>query len=147
MDIKVEESISIKMPPADIYKIWRNFENLPSLMNHLKSVDVYDNSHSHWVAKAPLGTSVEWDAIVTEDIPNELIVWQSSKNAEVKNEGRVAFISKSNGQETEVEVKFHYHPPLGKVGVTFAKLFGEEPSQQVKDDLRRFKDILERVVA
>jgi uncharacterized membrane protein len=137
--IRVQRSITVNRPAEEVYAFWRNFENLPRFMQHLESVETLDGRRSHWKAKAPAGTSVEWDAETTEDRPNELIAWRSTEGATVPNEGVVRFEPAAGGRGTEVHVDLRYEPPAGKLGALVAKLFGEEPTQQVRDDLRRFK--------
>jgi uncharacterized membrane protein len=141
--IHVTETVTIQRPPTQIYQFWRDFSNLPRVMRHLKSVEILDNQHSHWVAKAPAGTSVEWDAEIVADRPNELITWRSSEGTGIENAGAVHFNALPGGQGTEVRVELRYNPPGGAVGAAFAKLFGEEPGQQVEEDLQRFKEIME----
>ncbi|TMC89174.1 MAG: SRPBCC family protein, partial [Chloroflexi bacterium] len=125
------------------YRFWRNFENLPRFMEHLKSVTVIDNKHSHWVARAPAGTSVEWDAEIINERENELIAWRSVGDATIGNAGSVHFTPAPGGRGTEVKVVLEYDPPAGRAGVIMARLFGEEPDQQVREDLRHFKEIME----
>jgi len=139
----VAKSITIKRPVEEIYSFWRNFENLPQFMYHLESVEVRGSGRSHWVAKAPAGKTVEWDAETTEDVPNERIAWRSLPDADVPNSGNVEFRPAPGDRGTEIHVQIHYDPPAGKLGAFVAKLFGEEPSQQVGDDLRRLKQVLE----
>ncbi len=141
--IKVEESVTINRPVLEVYRFWRNFENLPRFMDHLESVTVSDDTHSHWVAKGPAGTRVEWDAIVHNEVEDELIAWRSLPGAEVNNAGSVHFTPTPEGSGTDVRVVLSYEPPAGKLGAAVAKLLGEEPSQQVADDLRRFKQVLD----
>ena len=141
--IRVRKSITVNRPADEVYAFWRNFENLPRFMDHLESVQVTGEGRSHWKAKAPAGTTVEWDADTTEDRPNELIAWRSVEGADVSNAGVVRFVRAAGGRGTEVHVDLRYEPPAGKVGQLVAKLFGEEPSQQVNGDLRRFKQVLE----
>ena len=141
--IKVERAVTIALPAADLYRFWRNFENLPRIMNHLESVTVLDATRSHWKVKAPAGTTVEWEAVVHHEIPNELIAWKSVDEATVPNAGSVHFREAPGGRGTEVKVVLEYQPPAGKVGRLVAKLFGEEPDRQVRDDLRRFKAVME----
>lgn len=144
--IEVRESIVVDKPAAELYSFWRRLENLPRIMSHLESVTEM-GTRSHWKAKAPLGLSVEWDATVTEDRPNEVIAWRSDDNAQVPNEGSVRFSgvgAKSvHNPYTIVSVSLTYHPPLGPVGAAVAKLFGEEPTQQIRDDLQNFKQSVE----
>jgi uncharacterized membrane protein len=140
--IHVQKSVTINKSPAELYTFWRNFENLPQFMNHLESVQTTGEKTSHWKAKAPMGYSVEWDAEVTSDIEDERIGWKSAEIAEVPNSGVVEFRPTKN-RGTEVRVTLTYQPPAGKLGALVAKLFGEEPQQQVDEDLRRFKQLME----
>jgi uncharacterized membrane protein len=144
--IKVERSVLVSRSGPEVYHFWRNFENLPRFMDHLESVTVLDENRSHWVAKAPAGMRVEWDAVIHNEIENELIAWRSLPGADVNNAGSVHFTPAGDGQ-TEVRVVLSYDPPAGKLGAAVAKLFGEEPSKQVDDDLRRFKQVMEAVVS
>jgi uncharacterized membrane protein len=143
--IKVERSVVVNRPASEVYQFWRNFENLPRFMDHLESVTVIDESRSHWVAKAPAGTRVEWDATIHNELENQLIAWRSLPGADINNAGSVHFTSVGDGR-TEVRVVLSYEPPAGRLGAVVAKLLGEEPSQQVEDDLRRFKQVMEAVV-
>jgi uncharacterized membrane protein len=141
--VHVEEAITINRPPTEVYGFWHNFENLPRFMAHLESVQVLDERRSRWKAKAPAGTTVEWEAETIEDRPNELIAWRSLPDATVPNSGTVRFREAPGGRGTEVLVELRYQPPGGKIGALIAKLLGEEPKQQVKGDLRRFKQVME----
>lgn len=140
--IKVEQAVTINRPREEIYRFWRNFENLPRFMDHLESVRVLDDRRSHWIAKGPVGSRVEWDAEIHNEIPNELIAWRSLPGAEVDHAGSVHF-SPVHNDGTEVRVILRYDPPAGKMGAAVARLFGEEPSHQVAEDLRRFKQVME----
>jgi uncharacterized membrane protein len=141
--IRVERSITVNRPQEEVYRFWRQLENLPRFMDHLESVTVLDEERSHWVAKAPAGTKVEWDASIQDEIENELIDWQSLPGSDVDNAGSVHFTPAGEG--TEVRVVLSYDPPAGNVGAAVAKLLGEEPEQQVEEDLRRFKQVMEAV--
>ena len=140
--VHVTKSLTINKSPAELYNFWHNFENLPKFMEHLESVKVTGDKTSHWKAKAPLGQSVEWDAETTSDIENVRIGWRSLEGATVPNSGVVEFLPTSN-RGTEVRVSLTYEAPGGVFGAMFAKLFGEEPSQQVYGDLYRFKSLME----
>jgi uncharacterized membrane protein len=129
--------------PGELYDYWRNLENLPRILQHLKSVKETDARRSHWVAKAPAGLTVEWDAEIINDVPGEIIAWRSLAGASVPNAGSVNFREAPAGRGTEVKVSLDYEPPLGKLGVAVAKMFGEEPSVQVREDLRRYKALME----
>lgn len=142
--IKVEKSVTISnKSPEELYRFWRNFENLPRFMRHLKHVSVINNTRSHWIATAPMGGSVEWDAEIINDQENRLIAWASVEGADVDNSGFVRFQSAPQGRGTEVKVVLEYNPPGGAVGDAIAKLFGEQPQQQLGDDLSRFKMLME----
>lgn len=141
--IHVEESITIDKPAAELFKQWRDLESLPRIMSHLKEVKVIDDERSHWVAKAPLGMSVEWDARIINEEDGKLIAWQSEADATVASAGSVRFLEDESGRGTTVKVVLDYLPPAGKLGSMLAKLFGEEPSFQIAGDLRRFKQLME----
>ncbi|ACC84522.1 SRPBCC family protein [Nostoc punctiforme] len=141
--IKVEKTVTINKPADELYRYWHNFENLPTFMKHLKSVNVYNEKRSHWIANAPLGNSVEWDADILEDRENEFISWASVEGADVDNSGFVRFKKAPGDRGTEVKVVLEYNPPGGALAATVAKLFGEEPEQQIGDELRRFKMLME----
>jgi len=141
--IKVEKSVTINKSPEELYQFWRNFENLPRVMSHLESVQVLDHNLSHWVAKAPAGMTVEWDAQIINEKENELIAWRSLEGATIQHAGSVQFKRAPGGRGTIVKVEINYSAPAGTVGAAIAKLFGEEPSVQAEEDLRRFKRLME----
>jgi uncharacterized membrane protein len=141
--IRVVRSISVYKPVENVYRFWRNFENFPRFMSHVEEVRTQGDRRSHWKAKAPLGRTVEWDADITEDRPNERISWRSAPGSEIENAGSVSFRMAPGDRGTIVHVELGYDPPGGVVGATIAKLFGREPGQQVDQDLRRFKAVRE----
>ena len=143
--IKVEKSVTVNKAPDEVYRFWRDFENLPRFMDHLKSVEKKDPEGrvSHWVAKGPAGRDVEWDAELVADDPNERMVWRSPEGADVDSAGPVRFVPAAGGRGTEVRVVFEYDPPGGRIGQAVAALWGQEPHKQVEDDLRRFKNVIE----
>lgn len=140
---RVRESVTINKSASELYHYWRHLSNLSDIMSHLESVTEKTDTRSHWVARGPVGTSVEWDAEITQDVENQLIAWKAVEDADVQNEGNVTFTEAPGGRGTEVRVNLTYHPPGGQLGAAVAKLFGEEPSQQLSDDLRRFKQRME----
>jgi uncharacterized membrane protein len=142
---KIERSVTINRSPEELYRFWRDFENLPRFMEHLESVSTIDNLRSHWVAKAPAGLKVEWDAEIISDIPNELIGWRSLEGSDVPNAGSVHFRPLSRGHGTRVSVVLKYDPPVGPVGAGIATLFGEAPSQTVRADLLHLKRLFQVV--
>ncbi|HZQ05789.1 MAG TPA: SRPBCC family protein [Anaerolineae bacterium] len=141
--IRVEYALTINRSREDLYRFWRNFENLPRVMQYLDTVHVISPTRSHWVVKAPAGMKVEWDAEIINDIPNERIGWRSLEGADVPNAGSVTFEPGPNGTGTMVRVNLRYDPPGGPIGALIAKLFGTEPEQTVAEDLKRFKSMME----
>ena len=143
LGVRVDATVTIHKSPGELYRFWRNLENLPRFMRHLESVKEIDNKHSHWVAKAPAGRSVQWKAEIINEAENERIGWRSLPGSDVDNAGSVRFKAGPDGESTTVQVALQYNPPGGVVGAMFAKWFGEEPSQQINDDLQRFKALME----
>ena len=143
MTTQAKNSLIINRAPEELYQYWRDFENLPHIMRHLESVRTTGEGRSHWVAKAPAGTTVEWDAEVTEDRPNELIAWRSLEGSQVENSGSVRFEPAPGNRGTIVKVEINYTPPGGALGTLVAKLFGEEPGRQAQESLRAFKQLME----
>ena len=136
---EVTRSVTIGKPVGELYSYWRNLENLPQIMRHLESVTMMGDGRSHWVAKGPAGSKVEWDAETTEERENERLAWRSLPDADVQNEGEVRFREAPGDRGTEITVSLTYHPPGGALGAAVAKLFGREPYQQIGEDLNRFK--------
>ena len=136
--VKIERSIRIDAAPDALYRFWRDFENLPQVMRHIESVQVLDARRSRWRAKAPAGQTIEWDAVVHNEIPGQLIAWKSVEGATVPNAGSVHFTPAADGG-TVVKVVLEYQPPAGRMGQLFAQVFGREPELQVREDLGRFK--------
>ena len=141
--IHVTEKITIDRPANEVYRFWKNFENFPQFMEHVESVTRNPDDTWHWKAKAPLGTTVEWDARVTSDIQDQRIGWRSTKDSEIPNSGVVEFIGTPD-DGTELTVTLIYEAPGGKLGEWAAWALGEEPSIQVAEDLRRFKKLIEK---
>jgi len=141
--LSASASITVNKAPDEAYRQWRDLERLPEYMAHLRSVRADSEQRSHWVAEGPAGKAVQWDAQITADRPGEQISWRSVGDADVDNEGSVRFRAAPGGRGTEIHVDLRYRPPGGRAGRAVAKLLGEEPNQQLRDDLRRFKQILE----
>jgi uncharacterized membrane protein len=139
--IHVEHSVLIRRPAAELYRFWRNFENLPKFMEHLESVSVREEGISHWVARGPAGINVEWDARIINEVPGKVIGWQSLTGSMVSTAGSVRFDETTRG--TVVRVHLQYAPPGGKLGAALAYAAGEEPNLQVQEDLRRLKLLME----
>lgn len=142
-DTLVERTVTINRPRQELYAFWRDFRNLPLVMENIASVTVIDNTRSHWVVRAPGDTKVEWDSILVEDLPGEVIEWRSTENASVANTGRIEFRDSPNGRGTWVTATIAYDPPAGALGKLIATLFMREPKVQARHELRRFKQLME----
>ena len=139
---RIERSVIVARSPEELFHFWRDFTNLPRFMDNLESVRVLDEDRSHWVARGPAGTRVEWDATIHNEIEGQLIAWRSLPGADVDQAGSVHFVPAGDGL-TEVRVVMRYRPKVGRVGDIVAKLLGDDPDRQVGDDLRRFKQVVE----
>jgi uncharacterized membrane protein len=140
--VNVLVSVTINRPIEQLYRFWRNLENLPQFMRHLESVEKLTDTISHWRAKGPAGTVVEWDAEIFNEIPNKLIAWRSLEGSDVVSAGSVNFDPVPGGG-TRVTVHLQYSPPLGKIGAAIAKLFGADAETEIREDLYRFTHLLE----
>ena len=141
--IHVHKSTIVNRSPEECYAFWRDLQNLPRFMTHIEDVQVIDQRLSHWVAKAPAGARVEWDAQIVDDRPGQSISWRSLPDSDVEHSGTVRFETAPGNRGTLVRVEMLYRPPGGRVGSLVAKLFGDEPRQQIPQELRRFKQLLE----
>lgn len=139
----VEHAITVGRPVEEVYGFWRDFANLPRVLPHLERVEVLGERRSRWVAAAPAGQTVVWEAEIEAQEPNRLIAWRALAGTAVPNQGRISFTPAPGGRGTEVRVQLGYRPPAGVLGVVLARLAGEEPSQQVRDAVRRLKQVLE----
>jgi uncharacterized membrane protein len=141
--VHVNVSVTINKPVEEVYSFWRNFENLPRFMQHLRSVTSTGPRSSHWEARAPLGTSITWDAEITDERENRYLVWNSLDGSLLDHSGAVEFRTAPANRGTEIIVALDMRPPAGKLFAGLAGFFGEHPQQQVKGDLRRLKQLLE----
>ena len=140
--VNVQESVTINRSIEELYRFWRNLENLPQFMSHLESVDRVTDTISHWRAKGP-GTVVEWNAEIINEVPNQVIGWRSLDGSDVVSAGSVNFDVAGHGRGTRVTVHLQYSPPGGKLGAAIARLFGRDAGSEIRDDLRRFKQLVE----
>jgi uncharacterized membrane protein len=141
--VKIEHVITVKLSRAEAYAFWRNPTNLPRIIEFVESVEMLNDRTAHWRARGPAGTTIEWDAEIINDIPSELLAWKSVGDAEIPNAGSLHFRAGPNGRGTEVRLVLEYEPPAGHVGAWIAKLVKENPDAQLRDALRRFKQIAE----
>jgi uncharacterized membrane protein len=141
--VNVEESVTINRPIEELYRFWRNLENLPRFMHHLESVERITDTLSRWKAKGPAGKTVEWNAEIINEVPNQVIGWRSIEGSDVVSAGSVNFDDAGHGRGTRVRVRLQYSPPGGKVGAAIARLMGRDPATEIREDLRRFKQLVE----
>jgi uncharacterized membrane protein len=142
-EVAVEETITINKPIEEVYAFWRDFSNHPRFMRHLESVEVLDDRRSRWRAKGPGNIPVQWDAEIVSEREQELIAWRSTPDATLRNHGTVQFRRAPGVRGTEIRVRIEYLPPGGSFGRTLGWLFGRNPEQQLQEDLRRFKQLIE----
>jgi len=141
--IHVREAMRIDKPISEVYAFWRQLENLPRVLTHLEQVTELGNGRSHWIARGPAGMGVEWDAEIINEVENQVIGWRSLAGSDVVTAGSVSFDTAREGRSTQVSVHLQYAPPAGKAGAMIATLFGREPSQTIREDLRQLKQLLE----
>ena len=139
----VEESVTINRPIEQLYRFWRNLENLPQFMQHLESVERVTDTLSRWRARGPGGKTVEWNAEIINEVPNKVIGWKSIEGSDVVSAGSVNFDDAGPGRGTEVRVRLQYSPPGGKIGAAVARLVGRDAATEIREDLRRFKQLVE----
>lgn len=140
--IDVRKTINVSAPVEKVYEFWCNYENFPRFMSHLKEVRETEPGRSHWVARGPAGATVEWDAEITQVIPQKLLAWKSVPGSAIENAGTIRFDSNGSGG-TRLTIQLSYKPPAGAVGHAVAKLFGSDPKQAMDEDLIRLKSLLE----
>jgi uncharacterized membrane protein len=141
--VNVRESIRLENPVDEVYRFWARLENLPRFMRHLITVSDLGGGRSHWAARGPAGVTVEWDAEIINEIPNRVLAWRSLPGGDVTSAGSVTFEPARAERGTQLTVTLQYAPPAGPLGRTVALLFGREPSQTIREDLRTLKQILE----
>jgi len=141
--VHVRESVRLEVPVAEAYRFWRRLDNLPQFMTHLNRVTTTADGTSHWEAAGPGGLAVEWDAEIINETENQVLAWRSLPGSDIVTAGSVNFAAVRGGRSTQVSVHLQYAPPAGRVGAFVASLFGREPSQTVREDLRHFKQLLE----
>lgn len=140
---RADRAITIARPVEDVYAFWRKLDNLPRFMRHLESVTVKDELHSSWVAHLKGDKTVEWDAEIIEDRPNEVLSWRSMPDSQLENAGSVWFSPAPGGRGTVVRISIMYRPPAGKVGKALGKLLGRDAEEDIGEDLYNLKSLLE----
>jgi uncharacterized membrane protein len=140
--VRTRKAITVAAPVERVWALWSNFENFPRFMSHLRQVRRVDDRRSLWTAAGPAGTTVQWDAEITDSVPGELIAWRSVEGAPIATSGVVRFRPAADGG-TEIDVQLDYTPPAGAVGHAVAILFGVDPKHSMDDDMLRLKSLLE----
>ncbi|HEX8245598.1 MAG TPA: SRPBCC family protein, partial [Longimicrobium sp.] len=140
--VSVTASITINRPPAEVYTVWREFEQAPRYMDRITRVEILDPLRSRWTATGPMGRSWTWESQVVEDRAGELIAWESLPGAELPNRGWVQFLPAGNGR-TEVRYFVEFDPPGGVIGDAISRVFHDAPKEMVRGDLRRFRQLVE----
>jgi uncharacterized membrane protein len=142
--IHVRESVRLECPVDEVYRFWSRLENLPTFMENLAEVTDLGGGRSHWVARGPGGFRVEWDAEIINQIQNKVLAWKSLPGGDVVSAGSVTFEpARGTDSGTQLTVTLQYEPPAGQFGKLVASAFGREPSQTIREDLRRLKQLLE----
>jgi uncharacterized membrane protein len=139
--IRVNKAINIFAPIDEVYQFWRNFENFPLFMNHVKQITTRGDV-SDWKVAGPVGSTVEFQSRVIQDSPNDTIAWETLPDSQVRSAGFVRFDENRDGS-TRVTVQMNYLPPAGVAGHAVPQLFGVDPRQAMHDDLIRLKTLLE----
>ena len=134
--------VTISRPAQELYDFWRDFSNLPQIMENVETIAVTDSNRSHWKVKAPGGKTVEWDAVVVEDQPGRMIGWETAEGSDIRSSGRIEFHD-AGQRGSVVRAVIAYDPPAGVIGALVAKLFQREPAIQARRDLRRLKQYFE----
>jgi len=147
LGVRIDRSIVIDRPPEEVYRFWRNLSNLPKFMRHLESVEEMEGKRSHWKMNTAGGRTVEWDAVIHNELANELIAWRSLPGSDVDSAGSVWFKPTPNGHGTEVRVEMQFNPPGGAVGAAAASMLGANPEEQMAEALENLKHELESAPA
>lgn len=141
--IEVARTVTIARPVDELYAFWRNFQNLPRLMPSLLAVTPIAPGRWHWVAVGPADSKIEWDTEVVADRDDEVIAWRTVGDPDIEHGGSVRFTPAPGGRGTEVKLILHLAPPLGRLGQLIAAAFGQHPDREIREALRRFKQLME----
>ena len=140
--IKIEKAVTINRPLPEVFAFWRNLENLPQFLNHLKSVNRTSEATSHWVAQSEKGRTLEWDAEIIDEKPDELIAWQSLPQGDLKSAGSIRFKPAPRGRGAVVKIALEYAPGEDG-GRKFSRVFGRRAGREIARDLFHVKSLLE----
>jgi len=143
--VKIDQIIQVNRSAEDLYRFWRQLDNLPRVIGHFKSVEVINDRLSHWVLQTPPGVpAIEWDSEIINEVDNELIGWRSLSGSDIEHAGSVHFERSPDGRSTRVRVRLQYRPPGGRLAAEFARVLAEDPERMIANGLRRFKETMER---
>ncbi len=140
--ILAQKSIVVDAPVEQVFAYWRNLENLPQWMSHVREVRALGDDRYHWTVDGPLGVAVEWDSELLNYEENREMTWHSVGDSQVDHVGRVRFEDAGDGR-TRIHVQLRYTPPGGAAGHAVAKAFGTDPKSSMDDDLARMKVAIE----
>lgn len=141
--IRVQRTITIDRDPQTVYSVWRRFENLPRFLQHVESISALDGKRLRWVVRGPRGRRVEWNAEIVEDIPGQHLAWRSEEGEPLRHSGSIGFLPLEGGRATEVKVSLQYEPMHGAFREVVKKLLGDDPRRQIREDLERFRNVVE----
>jgi uncharacterized membrane protein len=137
-----QKTINLAAPIDRVFQMWTNYANFPQFMNRVRHVEDLGQGRSRWVVAGPMGTDVQWNAIVTQNIPNEVFAWKTEPGSPVAHAGIIRFQPNEEGG-TRVDIRLSYNPPAGAVGHFVASLVGADPKSQMDEDLLRMKSFIE----
>ncbi len=140
--VDIQKTLNVNAPVEEVFAFWRNFENFPRFMSNVREVRDLGEGRSHWTVAGPTGISVEWDAVITKLVPNEVLAWKSLPGSTIANAGIIHFQPNPDGS-TRVDIKLSYNPPAGALGHAIATIFGADPKTEMDEDLVRFKSLIE----
>jgi len=139
--VDIQKTLYIDAPIDQVYAFWSNYENFPLFMSHVREVEDLGAGRSRWGVSGPGGLPIEWSAVLTQQVPQEVIAWRSEAGSMLENAGVIRFAAAGGG--TRVNLRFCYHPPAGGAGAAVAQLLGSDPRAKLNEDLGRMKSLLE----
>jgi uncharacterized membrane protein len=140
--VTVRKSLNVQPPPTQVYEFWNAIERFPSFMANIREVRDLGGGRSRWTVAGVAGAPVEWEAVVTQRVPNRELAWETVPGSTVEHSGRVLFLPNASGG-TRIDVYLSYAPPGGAIGHSIAWLFGADPKAEINADLARMKTLLE----
>ena len=139
--VPVTKTIRIAAPVDQVFAYWRNLENFPQWMTHVREVRYVGGDRYRWTVDGPAGAPVSWESELLNVVENREMTWRSVEGSQVEHTGRVRF--EPDGDGTRVHVQLRYSPPGGAIGHVVAKAFGTDPKSAMDEDLQRLKSLVE----